>query len=113
MILNVPALAIRTPHSPQLTPCTSPSGPMHRDAATGTPVSLATSIAHSASSTCSKYCAKNNIYIISGHIYPDNMHKVVMFLRKYSKNLFNIKVVSVKNSENWCDYIHFFNTLEC
>lgn len=52
----VPALTSLTAQSPGLTPFRSPSGPMHRVAATGLPEAFKTWTAHSASSTCSKYC---------------------------------------------------------
>lgn len=52
----IPALTSLTAQSPGLTPFRSPSGPIHRVAATGLPVVFKTWTAHSASSTCSKYC---------------------------------------------------------
>lgn len=52
---DVPALTSLTAHSPGVTPCMSPIGPMHMVAATGFPVAFRTCTAHSASSTCSKY----------------------------------------------------------
>lgn len=54
--LYAPALTSLTAHSCGEMPCMSPSGPIHREAATGFPVSFSTSTAHTASSTCSKYC---------------------------------------------------------
>lgn len=51
----VPALTSLTAQSPGLTPFRSPSGPMHRVAATGLPEDFKTWTAHSASSMCSKY----------------------------------------------------------
>lgn len=53
--LYIPALTSLAPHSPGLIPFRSPSGPIHRVAATGLPVAFRTCTAHSASSTCSKY----------------------------------------------------------
>lgn len=53
--LVVPAWTSLTAQSPGLTPFRSPSGPMHRVAATAFPVRFSTCTAHSASSTCSKY----------------------------------------------------------
>lgn len=52
----IPALTSLAAQSPGLTPFMSPSGPIHRLAATGLPVDFKTWTAHSASSTCSKYC---------------------------------------------------------
>lgn len=54
--VHPPALTSLTAHSPGDTPCMSPLGPMHREAATGFPVAFNISTAHTASSTCSKYC---------------------------------------------------------
>lgn len=56
--ISIPAFTSLTAHSPGLTPFRSPSGPMHRVAATGFPVVFRTWTAHSASSTCSKYWTK-------------------------------------------------------
>ena len=55
-VVYTPAFTSLTAHSPGEMPCMSPSGPMHREAATGFPLVFSTCTAHSASSTCSKYC---------------------------------------------------------
>lgn len=57
--MSAPAFAIRMAHSPAVTLCMSPSGPMHMEAATGRPLFFADSIAHSISSMCSKYWRKS------------------------------------------------------
>lgn len=55
--MHPPAFTSLTAHSAGDVPCMSPLGPMHREAATGFPVAFNTSTAHTASSTCSKYCS--------------------------------------------------------
>lgn len=84
---DAPAFTSRMAHSAGETLCMSPSGPMHREAATGFPLVFSTWTAHPASSTCSKYCQHINtawriklLFRLStfGHLKPDtkrNCHK--------------------------------------
>lgn len=104
--VHPPALTSLTAHSPGDTPCMSPLGPMHREAATGFCVAFNTSTAHTASSTCSKYCNR-----VTATVKRRRTWKQVGRERFYLSNQ-EVHVLLHKHIQlSLEDVLHFFLTL--